>query len=313
MTSRTQTSPTAAPTRPSTNRWVEKIPAGAIYRLVARLLQAVPPWLGYRLFTFVADVIFYGFWRRRRKNVISNMRQVLGPNAKDREVEQAARRSVQNYARYMFEFFRFPAIPPEDMFHAIEFDNWEFFGNPSDWDRGWVVCTLHMGNWDMAGVAAGIRGYTFHAVADRFVPASLDDTIQGTRRKLGVNIVATDVAARTLLKALKNKEMVGILIDRPVKDGVKVRFFDKDVTIPEGAARLALRTNARVLPAALIRTPQNRFRLLFNESFAFTPSGDQTADVQRLMQAIMSDLEDVVRQYPDQWYMFRRMWPAGAE
>ena len=314
MTSTAQSSPHSSPatTHGSTkaSNWIERIPAGTIYRLIARVLQAMPPSLGYRLFAFVADLIFYGIWRQRRKNVIENMRHVLGPTAKAREVEQTARRSVQNYARYLFEFLRFPAIPIESMFRAIEFDNWEFFGDPKQWECGWVICTLHMGNWDLAGVVANQRGFSFHTVADRFKPASLDEVIQGTRRHMGVLVVSTDVAARSLMRALKNKEMVGILIDRPVKDGVQVQFFGETVTIPEGAARLALKTGARVLPTAMIRTPDNHFRLFFDESFAFTPSGDTTADVQGLMQAIMSNLETIVREYPDQWYMFRRMWPT---
>ena len=38
-------------------------------------------------------------------------------------------------------------------------------------------------------------------------------------------------------------------------------------------------------------------------------AGDLSAEVQAMTQRIMTWLEGVIRRYPDQWYMFRNMWP----
>jgi KDO2-lipid IV(A) lauroyltransferase len=43
-------------------------------------------------------------------------------------------------------------------------------------------------------------------------------------------------------------------------------------------------------------------------------TGDSERDVQVLTQAIMDSHERFIRQFPDQWYMFRPMWggePVG--
>jgi lauroyl/myristoyl acyltransferase len=42
----------------------------------------------------------------------------------------------------------------------------------------------------------------------------------------------------------------------------------------------------------------------------FQPSGDEEQDVRQLTQQIMWSLERFIRQYPDQWFMFRPMWPT---
>ncbi len=39
-------------------------------------------------------------------------------------------------------------------------------------------------------------------------------------------------------------------------------------------------------------------------------TGDDERDVQALTQRIFSAHERFIRRYPDQWYIFRRMWPA---
>jgi KDO2-lipid IV(A) lauroyltransferase len=42
-------------------------------------------------------------------------------------------------------------------------------------------------------------------------------------------------------------------------------------------------------------------------------SGDHESDVQRITQEIVRIQEELIRRYPDQWYMFRRMWPKAHE
>ena len=42
------------------------------------------------------------------------------------------------------------------------------------------------------------------------------------------------------------------------------------------------------------------------------PSGDPDRDVQAITQGAMNWLEALIRKYPDQWFMFRDMWPEAA-
>ena len=41
-------------------------------------------------------------------------------------------------------------------------------------------------------------------------------------------------------------------------------------------------------------------------------TGDRDGDLRRNMQRIVDALEQIIRRHPDQWYMFRRMWPVPA-
>ncbi|MDZ4277876.1 MAG: hypothetical protein U1B78_01925, partial [Dehalococcoidia bacterium] len=45
----------------------------------------------------------------------------------------------------------------------------------------------------------------------------------------------------------------------------------------------------------------------------YEPTGDEEHDVRELTRMIMSALERFVREYPEQWYIFRRMWPELPE
>jgi lauroyl/myristoyl acyltransferase len=45
----------------------------------------------------------------------------------------------------------------------------------------------------------------------------------------------------------------------------------------------------------------------------FTPTGEQERDVRALTQATMHALEGMVREHPEQWYIFRNLWVADRK
>ena len=60
-----------------------------------------------------------------------------------------------------------------------------------------------------------------------------------------------------------------------------------------------------------MRTKGNRFTICFDKPLDFKPTGDFSSDVEALTQRIMDSMEQKVRAYPDQWFMFQRIWVEG--
>jgi KDO2-lipid IV(A) lauroyltransferase len=81
--------------------------------------------------------------------------------------------------------------------------------------------------------------------------------------------------------------------------------------VPGGAATLALRAGANVVVAAAIRRGDG-FEAHVSPLIEVEPSGDADRDVQAITQGAMNWLEGLIRKHPDQWYMFRNMWPEAA-
>jgi len=54
--------------------------------------------------------------------------------------------------------------------------------------------------------------------------------------------------------------------------------------------------------------PNGRYRLIYEEPLAWTPSGDRRADVARLTQELTSVVERWVRDTPEQWLWLHRRW-----
>jgi KDO2-lipid IV(A) lauroyltransferase len=110
---------------------------------------------------------------------------------------------------------------------------------------------------------------------------------------------------------LRRNQVVGFVCDGPQREGgVEVTFFGQRAWLPGGPARFALRCGSPMVFGYVGRRPGDRTFFGGIEPLdAYTPTGDEAADMRALTQAWVVRLEDLLRQHPDQWYMFRQMWP----
>lgn len=281
-------------------------------RIAGYLARRLPVRLGYAVSRVIGYFVYYT-WRTQRDAVIANMRQVLGPEAPERLVRRRARRAYVNYFDYIVDFLRFPKLTPADLERVVESRGWEHLDRALAAGKGVIFVTLHIGCFDFASAVVANRGYKVNVIAESFEPPKLNELIQRQRRLDGINIIPLENPTRPIIGALRRNELLALLVDRPMPDGVTVDFFGAPTSMPAGAAALALKTGATVLPGYLIRRPNDTYYGQIDPAIEYEPTGDPQRDIRALSQRIMHALEAVVRQYPDQWYMFRRMWPETRQ
>lgn len=284
-----------------------------VWQVVSALLGRVPPGVGYAVATVVGFATYY-CWPRGRRAMHRNFRHVLGP-VPAAEVRRVARRSLINYCKYLADFVRFPSLGAPVLLASVAgADSFAALDETLANGKGAIIVCTHFGNWDLGAGAAAARGYPITVVAETFADPRLDARIVGARRAAGMKVVKHDKAAPSLVRSLHRNGLLALLIDRPTPgDGVRVRFFDADVDVPAGPARLALRTGAAVVPTAFARVHPNRLDVMTLTDFSLrAPATYDELAIHTLTQAIMSAHERFIRRYPDQWYMFREMWPPPA-
>ena len=97
--------------------------------------------------------------------------------------------------------------------------------------------------------------------------------------------------------------------------GVFVPFFGLPACTASGLAKVALRTDAAVIPGFLLwDQEQQRYILRFGPRLTLTRTGDAEADVLANTARFTATIEEYVRQYPEQWLWMHRRWktrPAG--
>ncbi len=267
--------------------------------------------LAYALADVAADAV-YALWTPGRRRIRGNLRVVLGTDDVP-TLDYWGQRQLRRYGEYCLEAL-WPAGPtPADCDAALEAD-------PADWEqvralaaRGPLIfALLHQGNWDVAGGAFTHNVGPSTVLVESLGARWLDAAVQGRRERLGMRVVY-ETAPRAALRALRSGGALGLLFDRPLgtgEPGVDVTFFGAPCRLPAGPARLALTTDARVVPMAVLRTDSRalRFRVQIGLDFDPPRGGDRAADVRALTQALLDWFEGPVRRHPDQWYMFRRFF-----
>jgi len=274
------------------------------------LMRFVPVSVAYRLVGWGTPLVLEVFARGHLRRATDNMRQVLGPYATPSEARRLTRAAFANYARYMVDLVRLPHLKSRELIDSIRIEGWEHVEAAYTVGTGVVFATGHIGNWDMAGAAFAARGRPVSALVETLKPARWNERVQRTRTAAGVKAIPIENGPREMLAALRKQEGLAVLVDRPLaSDGVPVTFFGRPTRVPGGAATLALRTGSPVVPAALVRDPGGAGYLAHIGPPIVGQKGD---DPSLVMQRIMSWLEGIIRRYPDQWFMFRHMWPTGA-
>jgi lauroyl/myristoyl acyltransferase len=283
-----------------------------------RLDTVLPRPVRFALATALGEALYWAL-PNKRAAVLENMAHVLGPAAPPAEVRAVARRSFRNFAKYLSEFTHLPRWSAPDLEKLVSGSTgWGHIADALSDGKGVICITCHFGNWDVAGWYFGQR-HRFEAIVEPLSPPELDDLVQGWRRAKHIGTIPLAQAPRGVLRALQQGGAVAIVVDRPVHrngEGVPVRFFGEWTRVPAGTARFALRTGCPVIAAGVWRTERNTYHAFALPPHRFTPTADgalsgtqREQDEARVMQRIMGDVEQIVRGHPDQWYMFRRMWP----
>ncbi len=151
-------------------------------------------------------------------------------------------------------------------------------------------------------------------MAETFSDERLNQLVQDQRKEKGIGIIPMEGSARRILRALQQNQLVAIVVDRPVKQdqGTEVMFFGRKTYVPSGPAALALKSGAAIVPGYVWYGHHNEFYVrTFPPIFPRESKGEQRAnEVVRLTQRIYDALEEMVREWSTQWYMFRQFWPS---
>jgi KDO2-lipid IV(A) lauroyltransferase len=285
-----------------------------LFRLTILLTRPLPLWLGYRIAAAVAEVCYHFFGRQRRA-LNENLAWLLQSDD-PREVDAVARRAFRNFGKFVIDFIHFPVLTREEVHKRLVFTQWADLDEVMASKRGMLLVTMHFGLWDMGGASLAAYDYPINAVVDNFGYEKMNELVHGSRERLGMKVIPRDQAAMRVFRCLKRGEMLAFLIDVPAPDQVVVvDFLGAPAEVSSAPARIALRTGAWVVPAMVIRGPERDsiIRPIVDiRSARYEKTDDEERDVLELTQQIMHALEAQLRKYPEQWYIFRRMWPQMA-
>ncbi len=178
--------------------------------------------------------------------------------------------------------------------------------------RGIVMALPHVGSWEWGGYWLGLEDMPMTAVVERLEPDELFEWFVGQRAAMGLTAVPVgEGASSALLRALKANNVAGLVSDRDiVGNGVEVEFFGEKTTLPAGAATLALRTGAPLLPVVVYSGPGNWHTGVVHPPLDTSRQGRMREDIVRVTQDLATTFEHDIRARPEQWHLYQPNWPS---
>ena len=253
-------------------------------------------------FWFAAD-------KRHRDVAINNLTDVFGSEKNATEIRHLARQVFCNLVRVLFEIGWMLRLKKKEFSRYFNIHGLHNLETAYKKNKGVLVLTGHMGNWELLSLAAAMLGYPMSAIYRPLDFKPLDRFFIKLRSRYGAKMYPKKNAMRPVLKGLKQKELIGILLDQNTgrQAGVFVDFFGRKACTNKGLALIALGTGAPVIPLFLLRE-KDGFRVEFGQEVPLIRSGDKTKDVKANTRQYNRVLESVIRRYPDQWFWVHRRW-----
>ena len=242
--------------------------------------------------------------------------QLALPEMPEAERRRIVRGVFTSLGRLLAEVCRFPRYTRENVSQVAVYDGLENFLAAEQRGKGVLFLTAHLGGWEVGSFAHSLYGHKLHIVVRPLDNPYLDALIRRYRTLHGNTTFDKQDFARGLLSAMKAGETVGVLMDTNMTppQGVFVDFFGHLACTASGVARVALRTDAAVVPAfSMWDEKLGKYRIRFDPMLELVRTGDDAADVAANTASFTKAIEGYVRQYPEQWLWVHRRWKTRPE
>jgi len=222
----------------------------------------------------------------------------------------------KNLGRLLAEFSHFPKLSPSNIAQVVVYDGFENYAAAVQRGRGVLYLTAHFGAWELCSFSHATYGHPLKFVVRPLDNPLVNSLVNHYRTLSGNQTIEKKNSLKEILVTLKKNGAVGILVDQnTTRDaGIFANFFGVPACTTPSIVSIALRTGATIILAALIWDRQLRkHRLLFGLPVELAKTGDLQKDIQVNTERCNQILEELVREYPDQWLWVHRRWKTRPE
>ncbi len=279
-----------------------------------KLMGALPRPIARAIGIAIGLAVFH-LHRRLREVGMRNLALAF-PEMSESERCHTLRGEYVSLGRQLAEFCRFPGYTWQNVSKVVVYDGLENYERAVARGKGVLFLTGHLGAWELSAFAHSLNGHPLSIVMRPLDNRYIDALVQSYRTMHGNKTVSKDDFIRGLLAAMRAGESVGILMDTNMTppQGVFVNFFGVPAYTASGLARIALRTDAAVVPGFTVWDKQRRkYVLCFDPALELVRTGNDQADIVANTAMFTSVIEDYIRRYPDQWLWLHRRWKTRPE
>ena len=278
---------------------------------VIHVLSLLPDFILYPI-GIAGGLLVHRFDTRHTRIGMRNL-EIAFPERTDAERRQILRASYKNLGRTGAEYIRLGGFFYRRLARRVTYNRLDIWNelqrkHPGN---GILVLTAHYGNFELLGPGHALHGFQISLVhhTQRFLAG--DALMTFIRERAGVQIIRKHKAAREMLRTLMRGDIIGIPFDQNAKrsEAIWVPFFGQLAATPSGFDRLAMIAGSPVVPAFIVRQPDNRSHVIeIYDEIEQQRTGDKNADALVNTARYQKALEEMIRAHPEQWLWTHRRY-----
>ena len=241
-------------------------------------------------------------WAPKAQRAVQHNLSIIREDSPDQQ-EPSAREVFRNFGRYVVEFFTIHREPAP----AVAVEGLEYFQQAQRAQRGVIIATGHLGNWEVGAVVLRRMGFSIAVVALPHEDPRMDQLFNQQRQRCGIAVIPVGVhAARQSLECLRAGQLIGVLGDRTFdRRGMMMPLCGGFTMLPQGPATLSVRSRAPIVPTFLLREAPWVFRLCFEPPIWPQVEDGAMSAIQAVTRQYAAVLERYLKRVPEQWLMFQ--------
>lgn len=264
--------------------------------------------LGRRL----GDLI-YLFDRKHRVVAYANIRKTVSDNLDYASSARITRKTYQAFGQNLVEISFIPRINKQYLQKYIHIENKDYAQQAFNRGKGVIFLIVHEGNWELSNIICANLGIPFVLfVRDQGFPR-LNALLNTYRLKQGAKIIHKNAGVRELIEVLKDNQSIGMTTDQGGRKGQLVNFFNKEASMSTGAIKLALKYDCAIVPIFYTRVKGPYTKVILDQVFTVTRSGNPKNDLQQNLQRLISIYEKYLRQYPHEYLWTYKIFKYAKE
>jgi KDO2-lipid IV(A) lauroyltransferase len=259
---------------------------------------------------WLIGAFFFYVMRYRSVEAQRRLQEVFGDRFSAKKRKHIAWISFRNICFNAIEVARFGKLTPEKIQRMPLYEQMEQVQKLHRENGPLVFTTAHMGNWDLAGVAAKLDGLPIFSIARRQKNPLTDALLNQMRNATGMEVVLNDSRIlQNVVKKLKAGEVLAILPDvRSRESDLKIKFLNGTASLGAGTAIFAQMAKCPILPVAVIRKGWTRHEAKVFDPIRPDPTANKTVDRARIMQEVITVFDGLIREHPEQYFWFNKRW-----
>lgn len=228
--------------------------------------------------------------------------------------EQIMHGLFQNLGQSLMEILYTPKLNKDNISQYVTLEHPERLDAALKENKGVIVLTGHIGNWEWMGASLALYGYPTTTIVKKQPNDQVTRLLNENREMMGLEVFARGgnemiIAAR----ALKRKKYWDFW---PIRTADFTAFpspFGEDVVDAAGTG--AVRPQVPVAYSAdfAIHDEHHRHRVVIGEVMYYEDTGNKDEDIARLTRKMAVLTEQFIKDHPTEWLWFQHRWSTAPE